>query len=58
MMVTFSVNFLMRRTCSSVRAVPQEATTLVMPIWCIITTSTLPSTRMQRSCLAISLLAK
>ena len=57
MMVTFWVNLPIRRVCSSVSEVPQEATTLVMPIWCIITTSTLPSTRMQRSCRAISLLA-
>ena len=58
MMVMFSVNFLIRRTCSTVSEVPQEATTLVMPSWCIITTSTLPSTRMQRSSRAMSLFAK
>ena len=58
MMVMFWVNLPISRICSSVSEVPQEATTLVMPIWCIITTSTLPSTRMHRSALAISLLAK
>ena len=39
MMVTFSVNRLMRRICSTVREVPLEATTFVMPSWCMDRTS-------------------
>ena len=39
MMQILSVNFLMSLICSTVRDVPLDATTLVMPSWCIEITS-------------------
>ena len=57
-MVTLDVNLWMRRICSTVSEVPQDATTLRMPSWCIITISMLPSTKMHLSRREISDFAK
>ena len=57
-MVMLSVNLRISLICSTVREVPLEATTFVMPSWCIESTSRYPSTRIHLSRREISLLAK
>ena len=56
-MVAFSVNLWMSRICSTVSEVPHEATTFVIPSWCSVTISTLPSTNMHLPLREISALA-